>query len=358
MVGARPNFVKIAPVILALRQIDKSIHQILVHTGQHYDKYMSDVFFTDLEINQPDEHLGIGSGTHAKQTSAAMIGCEAIYNKYKPDLVLVVGDVNSTLAAAVTATKMDIKLAHVEAGLRSYDRSMPEEHNRVVTDHLSDVLFTPSEDASFNLEKEGIRKDRIHFVGNVMIDSLVRILRRGVDLNKIIVPGIKTIKDKQYAVLTLHRPSNVDNPAVMSSILANLRPLTDMMPVIFPVHPRTQKQLGSFDLSHLNLCGPLGYREFLTLESHAKLVLTDSGGVQEETTFLGVPCITIRDNTERPITIIEGTNVLANYENLAKRVQQVLETDFQQEVKKPIKFWDGKASNRIAGIISSRDWLV
>ena len=356
VVGARPNFVKIAPVIAALNEVKHDLNQILLHTGQHYDQNMSGVFFKDLNINQADEHLGIGSGTHAEQTSAAMVGCERMFKKYEPDLVVVVGDVNSTLAAAVTAAKMRIKLAHVESGLRSYDRSMPEEHNRVVTDHLSDILFTPSEDASSNLHREGIAKHRIHFVGNVMIDSLINQLPHRPKLNEIKIAGLSGLKNRHYALLTLHRPSNVDNPSVISEIFKGLKPLSDEMPVIFPAHPRTRDQLENIDTDHLTICEPFGYREFLSLESHARLVLTDSGGIQEETTYLGVPCITIRENTERPITITDGTNVLASPQNLAGTVRKKLSGKSQDKTNK-IKFWDGKTAKRIADIITSKEWM-
>lgn len=355
VVGARPNFVKIAPLISALNKVDPKPNQILVHTGQHYDHSMSDVFFKDLDLDQPNEHLEIGSGTHAEQTGAVMVGCETIFKKHQPDLVIVVGDVNSTLAAALTAAKMGIKLAHVEAGLRSYDRSMPEEHNRVVTDHLSDILFSPSVDASLNLQKEGIGANRIHFVGNVMIDSLIAILPKIPPLNSTNNPCLKDIQDNRYALLTLHRPSNVDNLEVITKILESLKPLSDQMPVIFPAHPRTKKQLANINTDHLKICEPLGYKEFLALEAHSRLVLTDSGGIQEETTFLGVPCITIRDNTERPITITEGTNVLANPENLSDRIQQTLKRNLPKQ-QAAIKFWDGNASIRIADIITSGNW--
>ena len=356
VVGARPNFVKIAPVIAALNEVKDELHQILVHTGQHYDQNMSGIFFKDLNINEADEHLGIGSGTHAEQTSAVIMGCERMFKKYKPDLVVVVGDVNSTLAAAITAAKMGIKLAHVESGLRSYDRSMPEEHNRVVTDHLSDILFTPSEDASVNLHREGIAKHRIHFVGNVMIDSLINQLPHRPQLKEIKIAGLSGLQNEHYALLTLHRPSNVDNPSVISEIFRGLKPLSDEMPVIFPIHPRTRNQLENIDTDHLTICEPLGYREFLSLESHARLVLTDSGGIQEETTFLGVPCVTIRKNTERPITITHGTNVLADPQNLTHIVRDILSNNPHNKAAQ-IKFWDGKAAERIASIIASREWM-
>jgi UDP-N-acetylglucosamine 2-epimerase (non-hydrolysing) len=356
VVGARPNFVKIAPVITALNKFKNDLNQILVHTGQHYDQNMSGIFFKDLSINQANDYLGIGAGTHAEQTSAVMVGCEQMFKKYNPDLVVVVGDVNSTLAAAVTAAKMGIKLAHVESGLRSYDRSMPEEHNRVVTDHLSDILFTPSEDASINLDREGIAKHRVHFVGNVMIDSLMNELPNRPELNEIEIPGLKSLKNESYALLTLHRPSNVDNPGVIYEILRALKPLSDEMPVIFPIHPRTRNRLGNIYTKYLTICEPLGYREFLSLESQARLVLTDSGGIQEETTFLGVPCITIRENTERPITLTHGTNILANPKNLPGIIRDILSNSHYDKPTK-IKYWDGKAAKRIADIIVSREWM-
>jgi UDP-N-acetylglucosamine 2-epimerase (non-hydrolysing) len=270
------------------------------------------------------------------------MGCERMFKKYKPELVVVVGDVNSTLAAAITAAKMGIKLAHVESGLRSYDRSMPEEHNRVVTDHLSDILFTPSEDASVNLHREGIAKHRIHFVGNVMIDSLINQLPHRPQLKEIKIAGLSSLQNGHYALLTLHRPSNVDNPSVISEIFRGLKPLSDEMPVIFPTHPRTRNQLENIDTDHLTICEPLGYREFLSL--------------QEETTFLGVPCVTIRKNTERPITITHGTNVLADPQNLTHIVRDILSNNPHNKAAQ-IKFWDGKAAERIASIIASREWM-
>ncbi len=356
VVGARPNFVKIAPVISALNEAKEDVNQVLVHTGQHYDQNMSGVFFKDLNLNQADEYLGIGPGTHAEQTSSVMLGCERIFEKYQPDLVVVVGDVNSTLAAALTAAKMQIKSAHVESGLRSYDRSMPEEHNRVITDHLSDILFTPSADASRNLHQEGIEKNRIHFVGNVMIDSLINQLPYRPELNDFKMPALRGLQKNKYALLTLHRPSNVDNPSVLSKICRELKFLYDEMPIVFPAHPRTRIQLKNIDAQHLTICEPLGYREFLSLESHARLVITDSGGIQEETTFLGIPCITVRKNTERPITITEGTNVLSDPENLSGLIRNILSNNDSGKTN-ALKYWDGKAATRIAEIIVSREWM-
>lgn len=348
VVGARPNFMKAAPVWSAISRMT-NFNQILVHTGQHYDKLMSDIFFKELQMPQPDYNLNIGSDTHARQTAAIMIKFEDLVNKLKPDLVLVYGDINSTVAAALVCSKLFIPFAHVEAGLRSFDRRMPEEINRLITDQLADLLFTPSKDGDDNLIKEGIPGSKIHFVGNVMIDTLVRLLPKADKPNK--------FKDlKQYILVTLHRPSNVDDPKSLQLILQNLEIVSKSIPVIFPVHPRTKKMIAENNLDILNnqkfhLIKPLGYLDFLGLMKNAATVITDSGGIQEETTYLGIPCITVRENTERPITISLGTNQLIgkDYYKIPNLVNNALNIKKRSTSIPPL--WDGKASERIATIL-------
>src|SRR5437588_3985983 len=294
---------KAAPVLRGLER--RGIRQILVHTGQHYDRNMSDIFFAQLEIPEPDANLGVGSGSHAQQTAEIMSRFEPVVLQHHPDIVLVYGDVNSTVAAALVCSKLLIPVAHVEAGLRSFDRSMPEEINRIVTDRLSDLLFTPSEDADTNLRQEGIAKETIHRVGNVMIDSLVRLL-----------PAAKRCPTngfpKHFALVTLHRPSNVDDGENLRRTLDALLDISERIEIVFPVHPRTRQRIGEFDLqiSKLRLLDPMPYIEFLALETRAAVVITDSGGIQEETTYLGIPCLTLRENTERPVTVTLGTNIV------------------------------------------------
>jgi len=303
VVGARPNFVKAAPVLRALAQ--RGARQTLVHTGQHYDRNMSDVFFAQLAIPDPDVNLDVGSGSHAWQTAEIMRRFEPVVVGRKPDLVLVYGDVNSTVAAALVCSKLGIRVGHVEAGLRSFDRTMPEEINRVVTDQLSELLFTPSEDGDANLLREGVPKERIHFVGNVMIDSLIRLLPAAKSCARNGIP-------EPFALVTLHRPSNVDNIDNLRDILETLTRMSEKLNVIFTVHPRTRQRISEFNLTcrNLRLLEPVPYIEFLALQSRAAVVITDSGGIQEETTYLGVPCLTLRTNTERPITVTAGTNIL------------------------------------------------
>src|SRR5579859_5082453 len=353
VVGARPNFMKAAPVLRALSS-DSGVRQTLVHTGQHYDAAMSDVFFQQLEMPQPDRNLGVGSGTHAQQTAAVMVALEPVVLDLRPDLVLVYGDVNSTLAAALVCSKLAIRVGHVEAGLRSRDRSMPEEINRLLTDQLSDLLFTPSPDGDENLLREGINSSKIHRVGNVMIDTLIRLLPRAQQHSPADLPP-------RYALVTLHRPSNVDDLPWLSDLLATLADLSAQLTVIFPVHPRTRQRLealGSQQTSRaqLRLMEPLPYLEFLALQRHALLVITDSGGIQEETTFLNVPCLTVRENTERPITIAMGTNQLVgrDLKKLRSAAKEILQrppvTNAKLDTTR-VPLWDGHASERIAQVI-------
>jgi len=354
VVGARPNFMKAAPVLRALSH-HPTVRQTLVHTGQHYDAAMSDVFFQQLEMPQPDLNLGVGSGTHAQQTAAIMQAFEPVLLDRKPHLVLVYGDVNSTVAAALVCSKLGVRVAHVEAGLRSRDRSMPEEINRLLTDQLSDLLFTPSADGDENLLREGVDSSKIHLVGNVMIDTLVRLLPSAQERFPPNVP-------RPYGLVTLHRPSNVDDLAWLRQLLTTLSALDDQLHILFPVHPRTRQRLGEIGFvrspdSPLRLLDPLPYLEFLALQQQAAMVITDSGGIQEETTFLGVPCLTLRENTERPITITLGTNQLVGRDlnKLRDAAKQVLAQPRQQngseqrETRVPL--WDGHAAERIAQII-------
>ncbi len=382
--GARPNFMKIAPLIKAIEQYNKNqkIHKtgiipLIVHTGQHYDKEMSKVFFDELNIPKPDINLGIGSGGHGEQTGKIMIAFEKVVLEQKPDLVIVVGDVNSTIACAMVAAKLNIRVAHVEAGLRSFDRSMPEEINRILTDRISDFLFTHSPDANENLLKEGIPNEKIFFVGNIMIDSLMLISQYNSE-SKILkkLKGILSQKDEEkgeYALLTLHRPSNVDDKNVLERVLNCLVEISKEIPILFPVHPRTKKQIEGFGLEDkltwLNedfqpLNGqvrncfyglpPLGYLDFMTLEKKAKVMFTDSGGTQEETTILGIPCITLRENTERPITITEGTNTLVG--NVPESIRKAFEDAIssKQIERKIPRLWDGKTAERIINTLASK----
>lgn len=354
VVGARPNFMKIAPIIEAMRRRADVFDDLLVHTGQHYDERMSRAFFEDLGIPRPDIDLGIGSGTHAEQTGRVMIAFEKVCIEHRPDLVIVVGDVNSTLACAVTAKKLGISVAHVEAGLRSRDMTMPEEINRLCTDAVSDYLFTTDEGADENLRREGVGEERIVFVGNVMIDTLLR--HRELAARR---PGVCDLPDGAYAVLTLHRPSNVDDATTLEGVLEAVSGIGRQVPVVFPVHPRTRERIESFGLgayirdeSGVRPLEPLGYLEFLRLLLGARLVLTDSGGLQEETTVLGIPCLTLRFNTERPITCSAGTNLLVG--NRTAEILAAAERILQGDTRSgsiPDK-WDGRAAERIA------DWLA
>jgi UDP-N-acetylglucosamine 2-epimerase (non-hydrolysing) len=312
VVGARPNFMKVAPVVEAMKRRAGQFAPLVVHTGQHYDAQMSDAFFRDLGLPEPDVYLGVGSSSHAQQTAAVMQSFEPVVLREQPDWVLVVGDVNSTLACALVCSKLGIRVAHVEAGLRSRDRTMPEEINRLLTDQISDLLLTPSEDADANLRAEGIPQERIRFVGNVMIDSLFGQLKRA-EASRI--REDLRVAGRDYATLTLHRPSNVDDPQTFARILDALEQIARRLPIIFPVHPRTRARLDEFGFmervarsENLRLVEPLGYLDFLRLYSGSRLVLTDSGGIQEETTALSIPCLTLRENTERPVTVELGTN--------------------------------------------------
>lgn len=359
IVGARPNFMKMAPIIEAMNRYPEQIEHLLVHTGQHYDSKMSKAFFDDLGIPKPDIDLEVGSGSHAVQTAKIMVAFEKVCLTEKPDLVIVVGDVNSTMACTITAKKLGIKVAHVEAGLRSRDMDMPEEINRLCTDVLCDYLFVTDHYADENLRAEGVAEEKIIFVGNVMIDTLLKHKAMASELDILTKFGIEK---NSYTTLTMHRPSNVDDKETLEEILKALQTISKASPIIFPIHPRTRKMVETFGLSHyLNegksvagiwLTEPLGYLEFLQLNMHSRLVLTDSGGLQEETTVLGIPCITMRHNTERPITCEVGTNVIVG--NSGKKILAAAENVFQNRVSTgsiPEK-WDGKSAERIV------KWLV
>jgi len=413
VVGARPNFMKVAPLIRAIDKHNHSrdsslvtIHYLLVHTGQHYDANMSDAFFRDLKLPEPDLHLGVGSGNHGEQTGKVLIEFEKVLLREKPDLVIVVGDVNSTLACALAAVKLHIRVAHVEAGLRSFDRNMPEEINRLLTDAISDYLFTPSPEGDENLAKEGIPGEKIFLVGDIMVDSLLFHLDQAKSTEILYRLGLRTTAadggpqtadhrtstaDRPaaidyrlstsllpFALMTLHRPANVDDKQALEKIVHGLLEVSAHFPILFPVHPRTAKQIkafgmeGSFqfhsspDIKHdeyfengalrrkIHCFAPLGYLDFLNLMSNAKVVLTDSGGIQEETTVLNIPCITLRDTTERPITLTEGTNVLVHNdpEKIVAEVRKVL--DGQTRVSQCPSLWDGHTAERIVAILARR----
>ena len=342
---------KVAPIYAEMKRRRSEFLPMIVHTGQHYDAAMSDAFFDDLGMPKPDIYLGVGSGSHAVQTAKIMTEFEPVVLEHKPDWVLVVGDVNSTIACALVCAKLGIKIAHVEAGLRSRDRAMPEEINRILTDSISDLLFTTSQDADENLRQEGIPAERVRFVGNVMIDSLLEHLK--IAENSTVRTDLG-IFEREYAVMTLHRPSNVDERDVFGGILDALLSVAERLPIIFPVHPRTRAKIEEFGFSeriaasNIRLIAPLGYLDFMRLYSGARLVLTDSGGLQEETTVLGIPCLTLRHNTERPITIELGTNVLVgtNPEKIKQAANSVLDNPMSTDTKIP-PLWDGKAAGRI-----------
>ncbi|HET6932814.1 MAG TPA: UDP-N-acetylglucosamine 2-epimerase (non-hydrolyzing) [Candidatus Acidoferrum sp.] len=393
IVGARPNFMKVAPIIAAInghnRRVNDAtpetsagasrIEHVLVHTGQHYDEIMSGSFFSDLNLPKPDVHMGVGSGSHALQTAEIMKKFEEIAMNEKPDAVIVVGDVNSTLACALVASKISFDasgkrpmIAHVEAGLRSFDRTMPEEVNRIVTDHVSDLLFVTEESGLANLTREGIPSEKVHFVGNTMIDSLLTFKSKAEASSKLDELGLRSKsaqngdapKVARYALLTLHRPANVDNRESFENILAGLQELGGDCPIIFPVHPRTRKRIEEFGFNlggcdgtkhsgssrGIILIDPVGYLDFLCLMKNAWMVLTDSGGIQEETTCLGIPCVTIRENTERPVTVEKGTNILAGTSR--DGIRAAIRAQSQREVQAEIPMhWDGKAAIRIVDVL-------
>ena len=358
VVGARPNFMKMAPIIEAMNQFPEKIQHLLVHTGQHYDEKMSKSFFDDLGMPKPDIDLGIGSGSQAEQTGKIMIAFEKVCLVEKPGLVIVVGDVNSTMACTITAKKLGIRVAHVEAGLRSRDMNMPEEINRLCTDVLCDHLYTTDRIANENLRREGVASEKIHFVGNVMIDTLLKHKKMAEQLDLRQTLGLEP---GNFATLTLHRPSNVDDKQVFHGILEALRQISFEMPIVFPIHPRTRKMVNEFNLDHyfnhgtpvagIWLTEPLGYLEFLHLNMQARMVLTDSGGLQEETTVLGVPCLTMRNNTERPITCEIGTNVMVGNQpsEILAQAKEIL-SGKPKPSEIPEK-WDGHAAKRIVGHI-------
>lgn len=346
VVGARPNFVKLAPVYRALR-CHSGIQQLLVQTGQHYDFSMSEVFFQELDIPLPDINLAVGSGTHARQTAEIMMKFEEVVQANQPEMVLVYGDVNSTLAAALVCSKLRVKIAHVEAGLRSFDRTMPEEINRLLTDQMSDLLFTPSADANANLLREGVHGERIHLVGNVMIDTLIRMLPAATQ-------RIPSDLPDRFVLVTLHRPSNVDDVGWLEQIMDALHLLSKEAPVIFPMHPRTRSRLvqaANECRNGLRFTDPLPYLDFLALQTRASVVITDSGGIQEETTFLRIPCLTVRENTERPITVREGTNLLVGRNPERVREAAIAILNGEKKNGKPLYLWDGHAADRITSVL-------
>lgn len=373
VVGARPNFMKIAPIIAALRGSDSrttdsgtdleaapaaaAFEAVLVHTGQHYDPAMNESFFEDLGIPAPNINLEVGSSTHAVQTAEIMRRFEPVLDAEQPAAILVVGDVNSTIACALVASKKGVPVVHVEAGLRSYDRGMPEEINRVLTDQISELLFTTERGALANLQREGIDPERVHFVGNVMIDSLMHSLERAVPSGETLASAGIDAARGDYALLTLHRPSNVDDPEILSRLLDTFRDIAHRLPIVFPMHPRTRARIESAglqgQLQHpgLHLLPPANYLAMLGLMRDARLVLTDSGGIQEETTALGVPCITLRNNTERPITVTEGTNVVVGQDpqRILESVTDVLQTG--GKAGRIPEYWDGRAAERIASVL-------
>lgn len=358
VVGARPNFMKVAPLHKELLKYNDRIKHIILHTGQHYDEKMSKIFFEDLHLPEPDIYLGVGSGSHAEQTARIMIEFEKTLLNLIPNLVIVVGDVNSTLACSVVCSKLGIPVAHIESGLRSFDRTMPEEINRMVTDILSDYLFVTEPAGITNLEREGVNKEKVFLVGDVMIDSLAtyRTMAHQSDiLNEL------SLKPKKYTLVTLHRPSNVDIKENLTKVFQIFEQLCDRTTIVFPVHPRTRKMMSEFDLAvqfeslgNLLLTDPIGYLDFLCLMDYAALVLTDSGGIQEETTYLQVPCITLRENTERPITIEKGTNQLLglNVDLIVEKSRDALNGNPKKGIIPEL--WDGKTSERIISILASR----
>ena len=353
--AARPNFMKVAPLFHELKA-GGWCRVRLIHTGQHYDPNMSQAFFDDLNLPEPDEHLGVGSGTHAQQTAAVMTEYEAICLTSPPDWTIVVGDVNSTMACSIVCAKLHIPIAHLEAGLRSWDRSMPEEINRILTDSIANLLWTPSSDGNDNLRAEGVPEDRIELIGNIMIDSFEMMRDR--------IEADTTRKDlgfdgRRYGVVTLHRPSNVDDAGILQTLVNELGAASQTIPLIFAVHPRTRKQLQAFDLeeqlagfANIELTDPFGYIQFMNLVTAAALVITDSGGIQEETTYLGIPCLTVRNNTERPITVSQGTNRLIRPETVSAMVTDALDSTGHAAVRPEL--WDGKTATRAAASLKKR----
>jgi len=353
VVGARPNFMKAAPVMSALAQ-HESVEQMLIHTGQHYDANMSEIFFHELGLPKPDINLEVGSASHAVQTAEIMRLFEQVILNHQPDWVLVYGDINSTVAAAIVCAKLLVPIAHVEAGLRSFDRTMPEEINRLLTDQVANLLFTPSSDGNEHLKREGVAEEKIHLVGNVMIDTLIRLLpeakKRWSALQKQLNLG-------KYGLATLHRPSNVDDPDMLRQLLEALDSIGRSLPLVFPVHPRTRNRIVDLGLTeltaHLHMVDPVGYLDFLALQAHATMIITDSGGIQEESTYLGVPCLTVRENTERPITITTGTNILIGQDMVLLQAEatKILRGKAKKGGIPPL--WDGKTGERIADILVS-----
>ncbi len=357
VVGARPNFMKIAPIMAALRAPESGLEAVLVHTGQHYDPAMNESFFKDLGIPAPNINLEVGSSSHAVQTAEIMRRFEPVLDAEQPAAILVVGDVNSTIACALVAAKKGVPVVHVEAGLRSYDRGMPEEINRVLTDQISDLLFTTERGALENLQREGIDPERVHFVGNVMIDSLMRSLEKATPSSDTLPSAGLNTPEARYALLTLHRPSNVDDADVLAQLLETFRDIADRLPIVFPMHPRTRARIesaglqGQLEHPGLHLLPPINYLAMLGLMRDARMVLTDSGGIQEETTALGVPCITLRNNTERPITSDEGTNVIVGQDpqRILDAVDEVLRTG--GKAGRVPEYWDGNAAERIVRVL-------
>lgn len=353
VVGARPNFMKIAPIVRAMKKYD-NLQNILVHTGQHYDERMSKLFFDDLQMPKPDVYLNVGSASHAVQTARIMVEFEKVLLREKPDLVVVVGDVNSTVACSMVAVKLGIKVAHVEAGLRSFDRNMPEEINRLLTDAISDFLFVTEQSGLDNLKREGVPDEKVHFVGHVMIDSLIHFSEKA---EESAIMDELNLDHQDYALVTLHRPSNVDSKENFLNLLDAFKEIEKNIKIIFPIHPRSRKMIDTFGLQdkiaamkNLKLLEPLGYLDFMKLMHHARLLLTDSGGIQEETTYLGIPCITMRENTERPVTVDVGTNVLvgSDTELIKKEAKNIL--DGKGKKGQIPQLWDGKAAERIVQI--------
>jgi UDP-N-acetylglucosamine 2-epimerase (non-hydrolysing) len=354
VVGTRPNLMKIAPIAAVLEHRPEQFDHVLVHTGQHYDYEMSQIFFQELDIPEPDHYLGVGSGSHSQQTARTMEALEPVLRENEPDVVLVPGDVNSTLAAALVASKLTIPVGHVEAGLRSFDRTMPEEINRLLTDAVSDLLFIHSPEAHDNLVREGAREEAIHPVGNTMIDTLIAMRPR---IESVVPASADRFEPGSYLVVTLHRPALVDGPRLAETV-SQLAALSEEMPIVFPVHPRTRaalkRQKLEFSVNGVRLIDPIGYIEFLGLVSHARAVLTDSGGIQEETSFLGIPCFTLRDNTERPVTVAHGSNTL-----LGLRPERIAEIPSALAARsagsKVPAMWDGHAAERIADVLAAAE---